>query len=740
MKGELEGRIATIHEMRNSTSWVLTRPIRRGKRKLNQWTSAGIWAGLKNKEAGFFGIRGLTGRITRIGGPVKLIQKLFIAIRTRDFDRLKAAATRLAGTDSPLDNAHSPTPVSGESLPLFQYAFSANNTSKDYVGYEPHEPLDTALRLIAFYLPQFHPIKENDEAWGKGFTEWTNVTKAIPQFSGHYQPRLPGELGFYDLRLYDIHERQIQLAKNYGIHGFCYHYYWFDGKKIMDTPLNRVLEHPELDFPFCINWANENWTKRWDGLENEVILRQKHSPEDDLAFIREIEPILKDPRYIRINGRPLLMIYRPSLFPEIKKTAERWRSHCRDCGIGDLYLVVSHAHEHTRPAAIGFDAATEFAPNTFEVNDISGQVQMYNGDYRGSVYDYASAVDYSIQLKPPGYTKFRSICPGWDNEARKPGKGITFHHASPQIYSKWLDFLLNHTREHQKGDEKLIFVNAWNEWAEGAVLEPDRRYGYAYLETTYQTLKRYDRRRLNRLTKTQKIKKESDIAVILHLYYTDLWDEIYEQLLNLGDTDFDLYISINPQYDDRDITQILTRFPRAHIFSFENRGRDILPFLRLFNLIYPLEYKAVCKIHSKKSLHRKDGDLWRDQLIKGLLGSPRLIRENLKRLEEDSKTGIVVPRGNIFDYKDWIGSNNKMVVDFIKQNNIRSRENFTFPSGAMFWFKPAVFQQLYQTIDSGRFKVEQGELDGTMAHTIERLFGLLCQHNGYALVESSGRG
>ncbi len=368
-----------------------------------------------------------------------------------------------------------------------------NNPSQDYIEFKQYPELKTTIKAIAFYLPQFHPIPNNDEWWGKGFTEWTNVSKAIPQFSGHYQPRLPGELGFYDLRLIDIMKRQIELAKNYGLFGFCFHYYWFGGKKLLEKPIEAFLNDKSLDFKFCLNWANENWSRRWDGKEDDILIGQSHSEKDDINFIKEMTQYFSNERYIRINGKPVLMVYRPSLFPNPQETATRWREYCRNQGIGEIYLVSTQSFDNINPLDIGFDACTEFAPNNMKIDhyNLTSEVKLVSSNFQGSVYDYLAGLKHCSEYQKPEYTKFRGICPSWDNEARKPGKGTILHNANPQNYEIWLDNICDFTNKNLADPEKLIFINAWNEWAEGAVLEPDRKHGYAYLDKTYNILQKY---------------------------------------------------------------------------------------------------------------------------------------------------------------------------------------------------------------------------------------------------------
>ena len=249
-----------------------------------------------------------------------------------------------------------------------------------------------APKLIAFYLPQFHPIAENDSSWGEGFTEWTNTTKALPQFAGHYQPRLPGALGFYDLRLGDVQVKQAELAKLYGIGGFCYHYYWFAGRRVLNQPVEQMLANPKVDIPFCINWANESWSRKWDGRDDDIIVPYSPDPESDRRFIEDAIPFFRDPRYIRIDGKPLLMVYRAARLSDARAVIEHWRARTRREGLPGLYVVCALSHLESAVHTYGVDAAVEFPPHGLAPINRTANYLKHNPHYSGLIASYAETV------------------------------------------------------------------------------------------------------------------------------------------------------------------------------------------------------------------------------------------------------------------------------------------------------------------------------------------------------------
>ncbi|HRO25866.1 MAG TPA: glycoside hydrolase family 99-like domain-containing protein [Luteimonas sp.] len=366
----------------------------------------------------------------------------------------------------------------------------ATTRSPEYVD-TPADRVPDSLRAkaIAFYLPQFHPIPENDEWWGRGFTEWTNVSKAAAQFIGHEQPKLPGELGFYDLRLVDVMRRQVELATLHGIHGFCFHYYWFAGRRLLELPLDQFVADKTIDMPFCLCWANENWTRRWDGYDADILLGQDYCDDSDERFIRDLEPYLRDPRYIRVDGRPLVIMYRPSLLPDANRTLETWRRHARESGVGELFIAMVQ-FDVQDPRIYGFDAALEFPPHKLasQMAPINAGMEIVDPSYAGMVLDYRQLAHNGEAWPVPDYPLFKGLSPGWDNEARKPGRGYTFAYSSPERYRQWLSACADYAAAQPVAGESIVFINAWNEWAEGAYLEPDRRYGYAYLHATRDAL------------------------------------------------------------------------------------------------------------------------------------------------------------------------------------------------------------------------------------------------------------
>ncbi len=285
-------------------------------------------------------------------------------------------------------------------------------------------------KALAFYLPQYHPIPENDEWWGKGFTEWHNVAKARPLFPGHYQPHLPGELGYYDLRVPEVRQAQAELARAHGVHGFVYYHYWFHGRRLLERPFDEVLASGEPDFPFALCWANEEWTRGWDAQTGSILIRQEFSREDDLAHIRHLLKAFEDPRYITIDGRPLMLVYRPALIPDLPRTAELWRTEVQRAGFPDLYLCWVESWgpppEGKVPKHFGRDASVGFMPVLGQ--ELSHPLETLRGH---RIFDYESAVESALKLLDSPWKRFPAVMVSWDNTARRARGATIYHGATP---------------------------------------------------------------------------------------------------------------------------------------------------------------------------------------------------------------------------------------------------------------------------------------------------------------------
>jgi hypothetical protein len=385
------------------------------------------------------------------------------------------------------------------------------------------------LRPIAIHLPQFHPFPENDEWWGKGFTEWTNVTKAKPLYEGHYQPQLPADLGFYDLRLADCRLEQEKLAKEYGFYGFCYYHYWFNGKLLMERPLEEKLNNPKEDFPFMLCWANENWTRIWDGGENNILMAQDYNMEDHIAHINYLMPFFKDERYIKIDGKAVFAVYRTTKIPEFDKVAEIWKQEAKKHGV-ELYITrfESFGERGEEFMSENIDASIEFQPHSgLKVfNDkeyqkslaskqshkslrdeismatikqsydhwskklkLKNTAEAENSD--GKIIEYSDFIEFDIEhgKSEKVYHKFyKCACPGFDNTARKSKNYVILKDSTPELFKHWVEEKIKLFTPYSE-EENLFFINAWNEWAEGNYMEPNRKWGRAYLEAVKDIFK-----------------------------------------------------------------------------------------------------------------------------------------------------------------------------------------------------------------------------------------------------------
>jgi lipopolysaccharide biosynthesis protein/SAM-dependent methyltransferase len=632
--------------------------------------------------------------------------------------------------------------------PLLHYVLTGNQegrqtqfvdqTNNNQLTFEKPVPFarnktQSPVKTIAFYLPQFHPIPENDEWWGKGFTEWINVTKAKPQFEGHYQPHYPIDLGFYDLRIPDVMRQQVEMAKSFGINGFCFYYYWFGGKRLLEKPLDMFLEHKEWNFDFCLCWANENWTRRWDGQEKDVLIAQKHSPEDNIAFIDDIAKYILDPRYIKVDGKPMVIIYQPQIFPDIKATVKRWREHVKtNYGI-EIYLTMVQTFGKFDPVEFDFDSAIEFPPHNIVPDKVSDLE--FNVEFSGTVHDAKSIVKASKEkLSKVNYDLFRGVMLNWDNTARKGRKSNIFINNDPLSYKEWFEEAIEDTLKHKTDDsKKIVFINAWNEWAEGTHLEPDQKYGYAYLNATSRALEQ-----------CSAINNKLKIGVLIHAYYLDLLPELLFYANNIKEN-FSILLSVGIGKKDEAVSILKTHGVCDYIIKeVENIGFDIAPMLCAFHSEV-FEFDLICKIHTKKSTHNDidfGGD-WRLFCLNYLLKDEVHVRKIINGFNTIDDLGIVYPPGypSILDWIKKHGANMDQNAKILPETLVPiSNKNLVWPIGSFFWFRPTALKPIFEekfTLqdftpkDFSLFDKNGIARDLTLAHSIERVFCYVARSSGF---------
>lgn len=350
--------------------------------------------------------------------------------------------------------------------------------------------MDKKVRFIAFYLPQFYPIPENDLWWGKGFTEWLNVAKARPLYPGHYQPKLPADLGFYDLRLPEVREAQAQMAREAGIEGFCYWHYWFgNGKELLERPFNEVLESGNPDYPFCLAWANRSWeNKKWDKRgNNKVLIEQTYpSEEDDIRHFYRLLPAFKDERYIKVDGKPLFLVQYTRDEHAISRFIRVWRKLAVENGLSGFFFVAEDADSRrkSKNLSLGFDAI--YNNDAFNIHHhlpLIAKVCLWVGREWlkiPSIFSYKRAIKYMLNEDAKSENTFPVVFPNWDHSPRSGRSAKILGHSTPKLYK----YLINNTIKAISGkpeEKRIVFIKSWNEWGEGNYLEPDLKYGKAYL-------------------------------------------------------------------------------------------------------------------------------------------------------------------------------------------------------------------------------------------------------------------
>ena len=591
------------------------------------------------------------------------------------------------------------------------------------------------VKPIALYLPLFYENNKKNLSINGQIIGWTNIKKCKSLFKGHHQPRIPGDninyLDYYNSYNITVIKKQVELAKMHGIFGFGIYYYWFCGKKVLEKPLDLYSSNKEINFPFLLIWVNNNLNNKLEREKEDIFCKITDIEVYSQLFIKDIEKYLIDYRYIKINNKPLLGIYEAYDLSNLNQTIKKFREKSKEYGIGEIFILVCLNNNETNKILNSqlFDGAFDFPPhhslgnfktrfkNTFIYNELI---------YKNIKYNYSNSKNFSF---------FRCSMLQWDNCPSKKNFEI-YDYYSPEQFYFINKIIIDWTKKHYDKENRFFFINSWNNWYEGSYLEPDQKYGYASINSLSKAIFNLDYIELNNFNS---INNSSKIAIQAHLFYQDLIFDIINITNNIP-VKFDLFISVCSKYVKEIVEQYIIKNSKANFIEikiFSNKGRDVLPFIIQMKNVFQ-KYKYICHIHSKKSLVSKFGDEWRNYLYFNLLGNKKIISEIVTEFEKYNKLGLIFaePFYKILTNlgKTIIDPNIKYMNYIIKNISPKyrvSQNYFDFPEGNMFWAKIESIYQIFEMNIEKRVCKENGMLDLTIIHGIERIWIYLAKINGF---------
>ena len=590
----------------------------------------------------------------------------------------------------------------------------------------------TEIKTIALYLPQFHSIKENDKWWGKGFTEWTNVKKAMPLYKGQYQPRIPrceyDYLCYYNLTNPDTIKKQVELAKSHGIYGFGIYYYWFSGKRLLEKPLDIIINHKEINFKFLLIWANENWTKKWDGKNNEILIKQEYKEKDPKDFINDIKKYLLDLRYIKMKEKKVIGIYEPFKIPNFNKTISIWRRQSRKLGIGELFILIclNHYKINDFQNLNIFDGAYEFPPRDSLGYKINNKPYFL---YTATLYKDQNFININ-----GNFFVFRGSMLEFDNTPRKKNSVIFENYSPEQIYMINKK-IITWTREKYNKDDRFIFINAWNEWGEGTYLEPDNKYGFASINSLSKALFNfpYIENNLN----ISKFNINSSILVLAYIYNETLIKEIIDKTNNIP-MNFDIYFLINNLVKKEIIEQNIYNYSKVkkfEIINYENNKNNITSIVVILKYIIK-NYKYLCHIQDQIYKYNYLNDDLKNYLLNNLLGNTNIIKEIINDFEYNFKLGFIFPEiyyKILLQYGEMPLRLDKIKMKYLFKklfNGFKFGSKIVIPVGNMFWSKTkAIYPFFEKKIDKTIYK--KPTLKNNSLCIFENIWLYIIKSNGF---------